>query len=109
MYLRHGILLCGPLLTEDCTSEVQGGKLCHRVPGVFWHAQGMTVLDVNKPVTRPVTSPITRPDSVSGGSPSSSRPLSVPRAVALYVGALFGPGLLMLPGLAAWISWSTTV
>ena len=28
-------------------------------------------------------------------------PLSVPRATALYIGALFGPGLLLLPGLAA--------
>ena len=27
--------------------------------------------------------------------------LSVPRATALYIGALFGPGLLLLPGLAA--------
>jgi amino acid efflux transporter len=30
-----------------------------------------------------------------------SLPLSVPRASALYIGALFGPGLLLLPGLAA--------
>src|SRR5947207_8910928 len=28
-------------------------------------------------------------------------PLSVPRATALYIGALLGPGLLLLPGLAA--------
>src|SRR6201982_1682912 len=28
-------------------------------------------------------------------------PLSIPRASALYIGALFGPGLLLLPGLAA--------
>src|SRR5260370_25901127 len=36
-------------------------------------------------------------------STSSARtlPLSVPRATALYIGALFGPGLLLLPGLAA--------
>jgi amino acid efflux transporter len=32
---------------------------------------------------------------------STSHALSVPRGVALYVGALLGPGLLMLPGLAA--------
>ena len=31
---------------------------------------------------------------------STSSALSVPRGVALYVGALLGPGLLMLPGLA---------
>jgi len=36
-------------------------------------------------------------------STSSARtlPLSVPRATALYIGALIGPGLLLLPGLAA--------
>ena len=32
---------------------------------------------------------------------SQSQPLSVPRGAALYVGALLGPGLLLLPGLAA--------
>ncbi len=34
-------------------------------------------------------------------STSASRTLSVPRASALYIGALLGPGLLLLPGLAA--------
>ena len=34
-------------------------------------------------------------------SPARPLPLSVPRASALYIGALFGPGLLLLPGLAA--------
>jgi len=34
-------------------------------------------------------------------SPAQTLPLSVPRAAALYIGALFGPGLLLLPGLAA--------
>src|SRR5256714_13240110 len=34
-------------------------------------------------------------------SPARTLPLSVPRASALYIGALFGPGLLLLPGLAA--------
>lgn len=33
----------------------------------------------------------------------------MPRAVALYVGALFGPGLLMLPGLAAGIAGPASV
>ncbi|HUZ27394.1 MAG TPA: APC family permease, partial [Streptosporangiaceae bacterium] len=33
--------------------------------------------------------------------PLSVRPLSVPRGAALYIGALLGPGLLLLPGLAA--------
>jgi amino acid efflux transporter len=32
---------------------------------------------------------------------SQAQPLSVPRGAALYVGALLGPGLLLLPGLAA--------
>ena len=34
-------------------------------------------------------------------SPAQTLPLSVPRATALYIGALLGPGLLLLPGLAA--------
>ena len=34
-------------------------------------------------------------------SPAQALPLSVPRASALYIGALFGLGLLLLPGLAA--------
>jgi amino acid efflux transporter len=34
-------------------------------------------------------------------SPAQSLSLSVPRATALYIGALLGPGLLLLPGLAA--------
>jgi amino acid efflux transporter len=34
-------------------------------------------------------------------SPARTLPLSVPRGTALYIGALFGPGLLLLPGLAA--------
>ena len=34
-------------------------------------------------------------------SPARTLPLSVPRATALYIGALLGPGLLLLPGLAA--------
>src|SRR5690242_12937507 len=34
-------------------------------------------------------------------SSAQALPLSVPRASALYIGALFGPGLLLLPGLAA--------
>src|SRR5512142_1455869 len=34
-------------------------------------------------------------------SPAQPLPLSVPRAAALYIGALLGPGLLLLPGLAA--------
>src|SRR5258706_28420 len=34
-------------------------------------------------------------------SQARTLPLSVPRASALYIGALFGPGLLLLPGLAA--------
>src|SRR6266581_7117760 len=34
-------------------------------------------------------------------SSAHALPLSVPRATALYIGALFGPGLLLLPGLAA--------
>jgi len=36
--------------------------------------------------------------SISAAQPL---PLSVPRAAALYIGALLGPGLLLLPGLAA--------
>ena len=39
--------------------------------------------------------------SASPAQTSAVTPLSVPRAAALYIGALFGPGLLLLPGLAA--------
>jgi amino acid efflux transporter len=37
------------------------------------------------------------------------RQLSTPRAVALYVGALFGPGLLLLPALAARIAGPASI
>ena len=40
---------------------------------------------------------------------TTSSALSVPRGVALYVGALLGPGLLMLPGLAAGIAGPASV
>src|SRR6516162_691588 len=39
--------------------------------------------------------------STSPARPLPTLSLSVPRASALYIGALFGPGLLLLPGLAA--------
>ena len=39
--------------------------------------------------------------STSPARTAAANPLSVPRATALYIGALFGPGLLLLPGLAA--------
>src|SRR6516162_770625 len=39
--------------------------------------------------------------STSPARPLQTLSLSVPRASALYIGALFGPGLLLLPGLAA--------
>ena len=42
-------------------------------------------------------------------APGASPRLSVPRGVALYVGALLGPGLLMLPGLAAGIAGPASV
>jgi hypothetical protein len=38
-------------------------------------------------------------DGPMSTSPAQTLPLSVPRAAALYIGALFGPGLLLLPGL----------
>ena len=40
---------------------------------------------------------------------STSHALSIPRGVALYVGALLGPGLLMLPGLAAGMAGPASV
>ena len=40
-----------------------------------------------------------RPDSDRGGAAAGT--LSGPRGAALYIGALLGPGLLLLPGLAA--------
>ena len=39
--------------------------------------------------------------STARSLPRPVLPLSVPRATALYIGALLGPGLLLLPGLAA--------
>jgi len=42
-------------------------------------------------------------------APSTSSALSVPRGVALYIGALLGPGLLMLPGLAAGMAGPASV
>jgi amino acid efflux transporter len=39
--------------------------------------------------------------TTSAVSTPAGAALSVPRATALYIGALFGPGLLLLPGLAA--------
>ena len=35
---------------------------------------------------------------------NTAPPLSVPRGAALYIGALLGPGVLLLPGLAASIA-----
>lgn len=66
----------------------------------------MTVLDVNRPGR---ASSGAGQQVISSASPASVRPLSVPRGVALYVGALFGPGLLMLPGLAAGIAGPASV
>lgn len=66
----------------------------------------MTVLDVNRPGS---ASSGAGQQVISSASPISVRPLSVPRGVALYVGALFGPGLLMLPGLAAGIAGPASV
>jgi amino acid permease len=45
--------------------------------------------------------PVSTDDCCMSTSPARTLPLSVPRASALYIGALFGPGLLLLPGLAA--------
>ena len=39
--------------------------------------------------------------SADAGRGNTAGPLSVPRGAALYIGALLGPGLLLLPGLAA--------
>ena len=66
----------------------------------------MTVLDVNRPGS---ASSGAGQQVISNASPAPVRPLSVPRGVALYVGALFGPGLLMLPGLAAGIAGPASV
>src|ERR1700761_5881572 len=43
------------------------------------------------------STPATRPATRN----NQSFTLTVPRATALYIGALLGPGLLLLPGLAA--------
>ena len=37
----------------------------------------------------------------SAKKPAAAQDLTIPRGAALYIGAIFGPGLLLLPGLAA--------
>ncbi|HEY1639900.1 MAG TPA: amino acid permease [Streptosporangiaceae bacterium] len=56
-----------------------------------------------RPVLPPAAAPARTPVRSPGGPgrAAPARPLSVPRGAALYIGALLGPGLLLLPGLAA--------
>src|SRR5882757_5145641 len=55
--------------------------ICHRVPGLSAHAVPMT--------------------SAPQRAPQRAPQLSTARGAALYIGALLGPSLLLLPGLAA--------
>jgi amino acid efflux transporter len=65
-------------MVEKCVLASVHAELCHRVRADFVHAEGMS--------TRRTTT------------------LSVPGGAALYIGALLGPSLLLLPGLAARIA-----
>ena len=76
MMLRSIYLLGRMILLQ---TGLSGANICHRVRGDFGHAEGMA------------------------RHAATSRPayLVVPGGAALYIGALLGPGLLLLPGLAA--------
>ncbi|HEV2639837.1 MAG TPA: APC family permease [Actinocrinis sp.] len=55
----------------------------------------------------PGSTPGSAPGSAPG--PAGRPPLSVARGVALYIGALLGPGLLLLPGLAAGLAGPASI
>src|SRR6202044_1252171 len=68
---RHAVQSIGNLAAHHCGKSPSARNLCHRVRAGFWQAEGMT------------------------------SQLNITRGTALYVGAILGPGLLLLPGLAA--------
>src|SRR4029077_6691907 len=70
------------LLAQQCCVTLPFWRhICHRVRGQIGHGEFMALTVKNQP-----------------GAPQH---LTTARGAALYIGALLGPGLLLLPGLAA--------
>jgi amino acid efflux transporter len=80
----------------SCAKTLQAAQLCDRVRTSFGFANPMTAKGIT--ADRTAARDTTR-SSASGGP--DSPPLTTARGSALYIGALLGPGLLLLPGLAA--------
>ncbi len=66
------------LAADYCVERARRCNLCHRVVRPLWHGFLMTT--------------------------AAASSLSIPRGAALYIGALLGPGVLLLPGLASSIA-----
>src|SRR5215475_2185308 len=64
-----------------CAEPACRRHICHRVRRVFGDGEPMATTSANRPAT--------------------AQNLTIPRGAALYIGAILGPGLLLLPGLAA--------
>lgn len=60
------------------------------------------------PTTAPAPAPIANASEIATAI-AAHPPLSIPRGIALYIGALFGPGLLMLPGMAAGLAGPASI
>jgi len=89
---------------EHCTKGKQRGATCHRVRCVFCNDRRMATGTLKSTRTSVDAYPET-----AGAAVAPSHSLSTMRGVALYVGALLGPGLLLLPGLAAGIAGPASV
>src|SRR5262249_31383420 len=79
--LRHETEPTARTAQQHCVSCPWWRHFCHRVPGQIGHGE---------PMPLPVKTP-----------PGPPRPLPTARGASLSTGALPGPGLLLLPGLAA--------
>src|SRR5690348_379938 len=69
------------LAQQRCVTLPFWRHICHRVRGQIGHGEFMALTVKNQP--------------------GALRHLTTSRGAALYIGALLGPGLLLLPGLAA--------
>jgi amino acid efflux transporter len=119
--LRYMWWHIGTLAERYCAIPRYARHICHRVRVVLGDSLNMTFIPLAQRLPQRLTgrapsaeSPAAQssaaqssaaqsPAVPSGGSSGTpeGRPLSVPRGAALYIGALLGPGLLLLPGLAA--------
>jgi amino acid efflux transporter len=79
--LRHRFNLTVNTAQRCCVADRHPRHICHRVRAHFGQAEGMT--------------------QSSRRGPRGPQHLTTSRGAALYIGALLGPGLLLLPGLAA--------